>query len=55
MKYLNYVYVGNTGVNMDTVCSCGNLLIQRDRWNIEMVGLSEDGKCNKCGEKVVEM
>ncbi|MEI6857634.1 hypothetical protein [Psychrilyobacter sp.] len=54
-KYLNYVYLGNAGVEMDTVCSCGNLLILRDGWNIEMVGLSENGKCNKCWEKIVDM
>lgn len=53
-KYLNYVYIGNAGIDIDTVCSCGNLLVQRGGWNVEMIGLSEDGRCNKCGEKVVE-
>jgi len=53
-KHLNYVYIGNVGIDFDTVCSCGNLLIQRNGWNIETVGLTEDGRCKKCGEKVVE-
>ncbi|UUV18636.1 AmmeMemoRadiSam system radical SAM enzyme [Fusobacteria bacterium ZRK30] len=54
-KYLNYVYIGNAGIDLDTVCSCGNLLIRRNGWNIEIVGLSEDGRCKKCREKVVEI
>jgi len=54
-QYLNYVYIGNAGIDMNTVCNCGNKLIKRKGWNIEIIGLNEDGCCKKCGEKVVEM
>ncbi len=52
---LNYVYLGNTWEPEyeSTYCPyCGNLLIKRVYYNTEIVGLTKDGRCKKCGKKV---
>jgi len=51
---LNYVYVGNVpGEDQNTYCpSCGNLLIRREGFSAEVVGLTADGRCSKCGTKI---
>ena len=53
-KYLNYVYLGNvrTDVGTDTVCSkCGNLLISRSGYAVEVLGI-EGGKCRNCNQSI---
>jgi len=54
---LNFVYGGNlhTSEFSNTFCpKCNNLLIKRNGYNCEMVGLDEKekSKCNKCGTKL---
>ena len=50
---LYYVYVGNvSGFNNNTICpACGNLLIVRDYFRVELVGI-KDKVCRQCGRKV---
>ena len=45
---LNYVYIGNVGMNEDTYCKkCNSLLIERSHYTANIIGL--DGKkCKKC-------
>ncbi len=49
---LNFVYTGNIPYNAsgsDTVCSsCGNVLIRRKGYSIEIKGM-KNNKCGKCG------
>lgn len=52
---LNYVYLGNviTEDKENTYCpSCGNLAIKRIGYEIEILGVDQKGKCNKCGENL---
>ncbi|MFA6065498.1 MAG: AmmeMemoRadiSam system radical SAM enzyme [archaeon] len=54
---LNFVYGGNlhTSEFSNTFCpNCNNLLIKREGYNCEIVGLGEKekNKCNKCGAKI---
>ncbi|MGC8765485.1 MAG: AmmeMemoRadiSam system radical SAM enzyme [Brevinematia bacterium] len=50
-NFLNYVYLGNVMESQNTYCpKCRNLLIQRNGYDINIVGISEK-KCNKCGRK----
>ena len=54
-EQLDYVYIGNIYISGtdDTRCpKCDNLLIKRAGFSIQFVGLTEDGKCEKCGEKI---
>ncbi len=53
-EHLDYVYVGNVpGVHEDTVCpECGQTVIKRDGYSVEIVGLDENGKCTNCGHKI---
>jgi pyruvate formate lyase activating enzyme len=53
--YLQYVYIGNANIDIDTICSCGNIAIERDGWGIKIKGLDRGGNCKKCGEKVAVM
>ncbi len=51
---LKFVYVGNIiddKLNCTYCPSCGNLLVNRIGYTVEVVGLS-DGKCKKCGEPI---
>lgn len=50
LRKLNYVYTGNvrTDVGSDTTCpACGNLLIKRNGYRAQVVGIS-GGNCRKC-------
>ncbi len=50
---LDNVFVGNTHFagGQDSDCThCGNILVKRDRYQTEIVGLIGD-KCSSCGEK----
>lgn len=52
-KYLNFVYVGNVlGFDNNTHCPyCGNLLVERQNWYVNVKGL-EGNKCRKCGNSI---
>jgi pyruvate formate lyase activating enzyme len=51
-KHLKHVYVGNLGAeSSDTVCgACGNVLVRRIGWQVEVAGL-KDGNCARCGAR----
>jgi len=50
-EYLNYVYVGNAGVDANTYChKCKQLLIKRNYYQTNCYLL--DTKCPKCGEDI---
>jgi pyruvate formate lyase activating enzyme len=52
---LRYVYTGNMGSGgiSSTFCpECRNLLISRHGYVISMSGLTAEGKCMQCGEKI---
>jgi len=48
---LKYVYVGNTTLSFDTVCSCGNVLIKRQNFYAKVVGMKE-GRCKVCSKQI---
>jgi pyruvate formate lyase activating enzyme len=51
-KKLSWVYPGNIAGSKasSTWCpSCGSLLIRREQYSTGIIGLSQDGKCNRCG------
>jgi len=49
-KYLDYVYIGNTGEAANTLCpACGNIVISRK--NYQVVSHLESGMC-RCGHKI---
>lgn len=54
-KRLLYVYTGNvpeTG-NSSTYCAkCGALMIERNRYNVRMRNIGENGHCNKCDNQI---
>jgi pyruvate formate lyase activating enzyme len=57
-KYLNHVYLGNVwNVNYEsTYCSnCGEILIERNGYNIDIKNLDKNGGCIKCGLKEIEI
>jgi pyruvate formate lyase activating enzyme len=50
---LKFVYIGNLPVEQedDTFCpKCGNLAIKRDGYNIQLIGVDNNGHCQNCGE-----
>ena len=52
---LEYVYLGNVYIPdaEDTFCPyCGNKLVSRSGFYAKTVGITEDGKCSKCGKDV---
>jgi len=50
---LRYVYGGNVNVFQDTRCpKCGAALINRFGYETEINGLTSDGGCGGCGEKI---
>lgn len=52
---LEYVYLGNVYIPdaEDTFCPyCGNKLVSRSGFYAKIVGITEDGKCSKCGKDV---
>jgi len=56
-EYLDYVYTGNmpgTDGGSNTRCpSCGGVVIRRSGYSIRVTGLTDDGKCQKCGNKII--
>ena len=56
-EYLDYVYTGNMsgkGGGSDTICpSCHLTVIVRSGYNIQVSGLTDEGKCIKCGHQIV--
>jgi pyruvate formate lyase activating enzyme len=50
---LRYVYGGNVNVCQDTLCpKCGGLLISRQGYKTRLTGLTANGECSLCGEKI---
>jgi len=57
-KHLDYVYVGNVIIpkTENTYCSkCGKLLIERQAYTINDIGIDKNGNCKYCGNKIVLM
>ncbi len=56
-EYLDFVYTGNmSGRDAcgDTVCpSCHATVVKRSGFNTVVTGLTEDGRCNSCGEEIM--
>jgi pyruvate formate lyase activating enzyme len=52
-KYLEYVYVGNTGIaENSTKCpSCSNLIVKRTGYKAEITGI-KNGICSNCSKKI---
>lgn len=52
--YLDYVYVGNiASAHEDTICpNCGQTVVKRKGYNIEIVGLDKGGNCTNCGHPI---
>lgn len=51
-EYLDFVYLGNLAAENNTYCiNCQALLIKRGGYRIDIVNWQE-GRCNKCGNKV---
>lgn len=56
-KYLKHVYLGNmaTEIYSNTYCpKCEKKLIERTYYNIGLKGISKEGNCLNCGEKVIK-
>jgi len=54
-KRLRYVYIGNflTSEGSDTFCpGCSNLIVRRNGYQVEKVGLTAEGKCDRCGYRL---
>jgi pyruvate formate lyase activating enzyme len=48
-KYLHYVYLGNVGLEANTVCAgCNKVVIERMGYQTKVLGLDKNGKCLKC-------
>lgn len=57
-EYLNFVYLGNVWDERyeSTHCpDCGSLVIRRLGYEVEKVGLDEEGKCLKCGRRIARI
>ncbi len=57
-KYLFYVYLGNLSgsESQNTICHrCGRMVISRNGYYIQKIGLDEKGCCKYCGTKIVIM
>jgi len=56
-EYLDYVYTGNmpgTDGGSNTQCpSCGEVVIRRSGYSTRITGLTDEGRCEKCGEKIL--
>ncbi len=49
---LNYVYIGNVGLENSTLCpSCKKSLISRENFGVKSYEL-RNGSCNNCGQKI---
>ncbi len=50
---IQYVYLGNTSAEMDTVChQCGEKLIQRSGFSGVSRGIASDGTCSSCSTPI---
>jgi len=53
-KKLAYVYTGNISGDNDTCCSCGNVLVRRRGYRVEVCGVTEGDEdkyfCAECGK-----
>jgi pyruvate formate lyase activating enzyme len=50
---LNYIYVGNLGVDGDTLCpGCGAALIQRRGYDLRHNRIARDNSCPDCGHRI---
>lgn len=55
-KKLNYVYVGNISLRdyQNTKChKCHSVLIKRNGYHIETLGINQEGNCMNCGNSVI--
>jgi len=55
--YLDFVYIGNLSTNkgQNTYCNiCDTLLIDRNGYSTNILGLDKDGKCINCKTKIIE-
>jgi len=55
-RYLDWVYIGNINLTegRDTFCSkCGKRAIQRMGFRANIAGITDDGHCSGCGNKIV--
>jgi pyruvate formate lyase activating enzyme len=51
-KHLRHVYVGNMFLagTSDTAClECGAVLISRAGYQVDMAGITQEGRCKHCG------
>lgn len=57
-EYLDFVYAGNmsgTDSSSDTICpGCHSTVIKRHGYHTSLPGLSAEGRCLKCNEKIVK-
>lgn len=57
MEFLDYVYTGNMAGDdggSDTRCpSCHSTVIRRSGYIIRPAGMTDDGKCGKCGMQII--
>ncbi len=53
-EHLDFVYVGNLpGMHEDTICpECGQTVIKRNGYDVEITGLDDNGRCTVCGHKI---
>lgn len=52
---LNYVYIGNAMIDgkENSYCpNCGNLLVNRIGYSVDIIGITKDVRCSKCNIKV---
>jgi pyruvate formate lyase activating enzyme len=50
---LNYIYVGNLGVDSDTLCpGCGAALIQRRGYDLRRNRIAKENGCPDCGHRI---
>lgn len=57
VKYLNYVYLGNTAISTgkDTFCNkCSKKVIERTGYSTRVTGLDDIGNCKFCGNNVIK-
>jgi pyruvate formate lyase activating enzyme len=56
-EYLDFVYTGNMSgtVGSDTLCpSCHSIVIRRSGYYTTLTGISDNGRCLKCNEKIMQ-
>jgi len=56
-EHLNFVYIGNLWDEKyeNTYCpDCGELLIRRVGYDVELVGIDEEGRCKRCERKILK-